>query len=218
MCPPSTSKFKRRPATDFRPCDPPAIRRLSQSTPASSSVFSGIVVCGYRRHEPRCVRRPRCPVTDPAERRRSGSATGGQPAGSSSVLRSVYTGELARTLSGIFGNVRTSLSVHYLRPWLGYFALRNSVCIGTCGFKGPPENNRVEIAYFTFPEYEGRGYATQMAEREHQPSRGRRGLGMAAAQRRHADRLCIDEHRRGSEPKDYAQSWRRLVYRKTPFI
>ena len=53
--------------------------------------------------------------------------------------------------------------VGFVRPWLGYFALRNSVCVGTCGFKGPPENNRVEIAYFTFPEYEGRGYATQMA-------------------------------------------------------
>jgi [ribosomal protein S5]-alanine N-acetyltransferase len=51
----------------------------------------------------------------------------------------------------------------YVRPWLGYFALEDSVCIGTCGFKGPPQNNRVEIAYFTFPEYEQRGYARRMA-------------------------------------------------------
>ncbi|MCB0165415.1 MAG: GNAT family N-acetyltransferase [Anaerolineae bacterium] len=36
-------------------------------------------------------------------------------------------------------------------------------CVGTCGFKSPPENNRVEIAYFTFPDYEGKGIATQMA-------------------------------------------------------
>lgn len=56
-------------------------------------------------------------------------------------------------------------AVGYVRPWLGYFALEHSVCIGTCGFKGPPQNNRVEIAYFTFPEYEGRGYATQMARK-----------------------------------------------------
>jgi RimJ/RimL family protein N-acetyltransferase len=54
-------------------------------------------------------------------------------------------------------------SVGFLRPWLGYLALQDFICIGTCGFKGPPENNRVEIAYFTFPEYEGRGYATRMA-------------------------------------------------------
>ena len=54
-------------------------------------------------------------------------------------------------------------SVGYVWPWLGYFALEDSVCIGTCGFKGPPQHNRVEIAYFTFPEYERRGYATRMA-------------------------------------------------------
>jgi ribosomal-protein-alanine N-acetyltransferase len=51
----------------------------------------------------------------------------------------------------------------YVKPWLGYFALDGGSCIGTCGFKGPPEQNRVEIAYFTFPQYEGRGYATRMA-------------------------------------------------------
>lgn len=31
-------------------------------------------------------------------------------------------------------------------------------------FKSPSENNRVEIAYFTFPEYEGQGVATRMAQ------------------------------------------------------
>jgi ribosomal-protein-alanine N-acetyltransferase len=51
----------------------------------------------------------------------------------------------------------------YVKPWLGYFAVDDSVCIGTCGFKAPPRNNRVEIAYFTFPEYERRGHATRMA-------------------------------------------------------
>jgi RimJ/RimL family protein N-acetyltransferase len=36
--------------------------------------------------------------------------------------------------------------------------------IGTCAYKGAPnENGEVEIAYFTFPPYEGRGYATAMA-------------------------------------------------------
>lgn len=54
-------------------------------------------------------------------------------------------------------------TVGFIPPWFGYFALEDSGCIGTCGFKGPPANNRVEIAYFTFPEYEGRGHATQMA-------------------------------------------------------
>ena len=60
----------------------------------------------------------------------------------------------------------------YVSPWLGYFALEDSVCIGTCGFKGPPHNNRVEIAYFTFPEYERRGYATRMARMLVEMARG----------------------------------------------
>jgi [ribosomal protein S5]-alanine N-acetyltransferase len=51
----------------------------------------------------------------------------------------------------------------YTPPWMGYLAVENGRCVGTCAFKGPPQNNRVEIAYFTFPEEEGRGVATRMA-------------------------------------------------------
>ena len=39
-----------------------------------------------------------------------------------------------------------------------------ALVIGTCGFThGPEADGTVEIAYFTFPEYEGRGYAKAMA-------------------------------------------------------
>lgn len=48
-------------------------------------------------------------------------------------------------------------------PWIGYFAIENDTCVGSCGFKSPPQNNRVEIAYFTFPGHESRGVATRMA-------------------------------------------------------
>jgi RimJ/RimL family protein N-acetyltransferase len=48
-------------------------------------------------------------------------------------------------------------------PWICYVAVTNSVTVGTCGFKAPPQDRRVEIAYFTFPGYEGKGIATQMA-------------------------------------------------------
>jgi len=48
-------------------------------------------------------------------------------------------------------------------PWTGYLAEQDKVIVGSCGFKGSPANNRVEIAYFTFPEFEDRGVATQMA-------------------------------------------------------
>ena len=51
----------------------------------------------------------------------------------------------------------------YEPPWLGYLALENGSVVGSCAFKSPPENNRVEIAYFTFPGHESRGVATRMA-------------------------------------------------------
>ena len=54
-------------------------------------------------------------------------------------------------------------AVGYELPWIGYLAIENGTCVGACGFKSPPLNNRVEIAYFTFPGHESRGVATQMA-------------------------------------------------------
>jgi ribosomal-protein-alanine N-acetyltransferase len=51
-------------------------------------------------------------------------------------------------------------------PWTGYLGVDSNrdVVIGTCGFKGNPSSARdVEIAYHTFPEYEGQGFATAMA-------------------------------------------------------
>ena len=54
-------------------------------------------------------------------------------------------------------------AVGYEPPWIGYLAIEEDICVGFCGFKSPPQNNRVEIAYYTFPEYESRGVATRMA-------------------------------------------------------
>lgn len=53
--------------------------------------------------------------------------------------------------------------VGYEPPWVGYLAFENGTCVGSCGFKSPPQDNRVEIAYFTFPGHEARGVATRMA-------------------------------------------------------
>jgi ribosomal-protein-alanine N-acetyltransferase len=48
-------------------------------------------------------------------------------------------------------------------PWMGYLVLENGTIAGTCAFRSPPRDGEVEIAYFTFPEFEGRGLATAMA-------------------------------------------------------
>jgi [ribosomal protein S5]-alanine N-acetyltransferase len=51
----------------------------------------------------------------------------------------------------------------FRRPWVGYLAVQDGQVVGTCAFKTPPQDGRVEIAYFTFLEHEGKGIATQMA-------------------------------------------------------
>jgi RimJ/RimL family protein N-acetyltransferase len=44
-----------------------------------------------------------------------------------------------------------------------HIAVENDVPLGTCAFKSPPVDNRVEIAYGTLPGCEGNGVATAMA-------------------------------------------------------
>ncbi len=51
----------------------------------------------------------------------------------------------------------------YAPPWGGYLAMLDEVCVGTCAFRTSPKLGAVEIAYFTFPEFEHRGIATRMA-------------------------------------------------------
>jgi ribosomal-protein-alanine N-acetyltransferase len=71
--------------------------------------------------------------------------------------------EAARSV--IEQTVRLYESIGWNFPWVGYLAFEDDVCVGTCAFRGAPKHNAVEIAYHTFPAYEGRGLATRMAER-----------------------------------------------------
>ncbi|WP_299742044.1 GNAT family N-acetyltransferase [uncultured Rossellomorea sp.] len=48
--------------------------------------------------------------------------------------------------------------VGFTPPWISYLAFLDSHVVGVCSFKGTPKKQRVEIAYFTFPENEGKGY------------------------------------------------------------
>lgn len=52
--------------------------------------------------------------------------------------------------------------VGFIKPWISYLLQTDSVFVGTCAFKGKPISNKVEIAYHTFPEFEGKGYAAFM--------------------------------------------------------
>ncbi|MFN8143569.1 MAG: GNAT family N-acetyltransferase [Bacteroidia bacterium] len=45
-------------------------------------------------------------------------------------------------------------------PWVGYFVTRDEQIIGSCGFVGAPRDGSVELAYWTFKEFEGLGVAS----------------------------------------------------------
>ena len=46
------------------------------------------------------------------------------------------------------------------KPWVGYFIFKNNQIVGTGGFIGQPKDGKVEIAYWTFKEFEGQGIAS----------------------------------------------------------
>lgn len=48
-------------------------------------------------------------------------------------------------------------------PWIGYVSLSKNGAVGGGAFKGAPRDNRIEIAYYTLTEFEGRGFATATA-------------------------------------------------------
>lgn len=61
------------------------------------------------------------------------------------------------------GTARFYEVIGFVPPWIGYLGVVEDEAVGTCAFKGPPAAGRVEIAFFSFPGFEGRGVATAMA-------------------------------------------------------
>lgn len=54
------------------------------------------------------------------------------------------------------------VKVGYRVPWIGYYASMNNKFVGAAGFKGKPINDKVEIAYGTFPAFQKMGIGTEM--------------------------------------------------------
>ena len=83
--------------------------------------------------------------------------------------------EVRAQIDGMDAEQRAELSPQWLARledgtadlWtLGFAIVHRTIgaVIGTCGFKGPPSDGIVEIAYGVAPEYQGNGYATEAAE------------------------------------------------------
>ena len=52
------------------------------------------------------------------------------------------------------------LKIGFDLPWVGYFVIRENQIVGSCGFTGQPKEGKVEIAYWTFKEFEKQGIAS----------------------------------------------------------
>ncbi|HEY9000202.1 MAG TPA: GNAT family protein [Mucilaginibacter sp.] len=54
--------------------------------------------------------------------------------------------------------------VGYNPPWICYYVQQEGNLVAAAAFKGQPLNNKVEIAYGTFPQYQKQGIGTQIAQ------------------------------------------------------
>lgn len=52
--------------------------------------------------------------------------------------------------------------IGFAPPWVGYLADWDGELVASCAFKSAPKDGSVEIAWQTFPGWEGRGIATRM--------------------------------------------------------
>jgi ribosomal-protein-alanine N-acetyltransferase len=52
----------------------------------------------------------------------------------------------------------------YNPPWICYYVRMDDDLVAAAAFKGQPINNKVEIAYGTFPQYQKQGIGTQIAK------------------------------------------------------
>ena len=63
-----------------------------------------------------------------------------------------------QTLLQIYDDYYPKIGFHL--PWVGYLVIRQNQVVGSCGFTGQPNDGKVEIAYWTFKEFEGQGVAS----------------------------------------------------------
>jgi [ribosomal protein S5]-alanine N-acetyltransferase len=54
--------------------------------------------------------------------------------------------------------------VGFVPPWICYFVQDNHEIVGSAGFKGPPAERKVEIAYGTFEPFQGKGFGTKICK------------------------------------------------------
>jgi len=70
----------------------------------------------------------------------------------------LFASSEGQTLLEMYKDYYPTIGFHL--PWVGYAILRDQQLVGTCGFTGQPKEQRVELAYWTFKSFEGKGIAS----------------------------------------------------------
>jgi RimJ/RimL family protein N-acetyltransferase len=70
------------------------------------------------------------------------------------LFKSPECRQLLKMYEGFYAKVGFHL------PWVGYLILRENHIVGSCGFARKPINGEVELAYWTFKQFERQGIAS----------------------------------------------------------
>ena len=70
----------------------------------------------------------------------------------------IYSSENCQMLLNVYNDYYQIIGYNF--PWVGYFVIKENQIVGSCGFKGGPKDGKVEIAYWTFGEYENQGISS----------------------------------------------------------
>ncbi len=70
----------------------------------------------------------------------------------------LFQSEDCQTLLAIYDDYYPQIGFNL--PWVAYLVVRDNQVVGSCSFTGQPTDGRVEIAYWTFKDFEGQGIAS----------------------------------------------------------
>jgi len=65
---------------------------------------------------------------------------------------------------GLYMTIEYYRTIGFNPPWIGYYAKINDILVGSAGYKGQPVNNKIEIAYGTFPNFRKQGIGTEICK------------------------------------------------------
>lgn len=70
----------------------------------------------------------------------------------------IFNSKESQQLLKIYEDYYPKIGFNY--PWVAYVIIKKNQVVGTCSFTGKPIDGKVEIAYWTFKEYEKQGIAS----------------------------------------------------------